>query len=399
MHTNHLGAKTLGNFNLRSAAGPAAAVALAMATAGAVAACGSSTASAGTTSRAQLSAVAAAVSTDHTLPKWTAPGPSLNASGLRGKRIYVIPITSQSPFEIQVEKADQEAAAAAGVKLTFYRNQGSVAEWVQGMNAAIAAKPDLIFLESAPDPRQLAPQLQAAKAAGIPVVASHIWDASDPNPPACVGCQNLTAIVRGPFAEAGRMMADWVINDSKGKANVLMVGIQGINSGDIVDAAEQSEYKKNCPGCTVKTVSLSLDQIGGGALAPVSTALTSNPSTTYVVPTFDLLISGTLASMNTSGRTGAKVVSFGGSADAMAQVADPTSPVAADVAEPIAWTAYANLDQALRLMAGLQPVKEATPARIFDKSNISQAGSAPAFDEAFGSDFKAGFLKVWKVAS
>ncbi len=94
----------------------------------------------------------------------------------------MIPI-SESGYETQLEASEKQAAAAAGIKLTFYPNQGDVAAWQQGMDTAIADNPNLIFLEAAPDPRQLQPQLAAAKKAGIPVLASHIWGTADPNPP------------------------------------------------------------------------------------------------------------------------------------------------------------------------------------------------------------------------
>ncbi|WP_196073057.1 sugar ABC transporter substrate-binding protein [Nakamurella alba] len=359
----------------------------------------SSTQAGSSASPQQLSAVAAAVEADSAVPSWTAPGPALDGSKLRGKSIYVIPITSQSPFEIQVEETEKEIAAKMGIELTFHTNQGTVAEWVQGMNSAIAAKPDLIFLQSAPDPRQLQPQIAAANAAGIPVVASHIWDAKDPQAPDCIGCTGLAAVVKGPFSDAGRMMADWVINDSKGTANVLMVGIKGINSGDVVNAAEQAEYAANCPGCKVTTVSLTLDQISGGSLQAVSSALSADPGIDYIVPTFDILVDGTIASMNTSNRAdGVKVVSFGGTSSVMAQVANPDSVVAADVAEPLAWTAYANLDQAFRIILGMPPVEAATPARVFDKTTISNAGAAPAYADGFGTEFADGYWKLWGLA-
>ncbi|KAF0957166.1 hypothetical protein MLGJGCBP_07881 [Rhodococcus sp. T7] len=374
------------------------AISIAMAGALSLGACGvGATNGGGATSEAQLSAAAANVESYGQVPEWTAPGPALDVSQLRGKRIFVIPITSGSAFEVQVEEAEKEIASKLGIDITFYTNQGTVAEWVQGMNAAIAAKPDLIFLESAPDPRQLQPQLKAAGEAGIPVVASHIWDKGDPNPPACTGCEGLDAIVRGPFADSGRMMADAVINDSKGKANVLMVGIQGINSGDIVNKAQSEEYEQNCPGCRVKEITLTLDQISGGALQAVTSALTSDPTIDYIVPTFDILVTGVVASMNTANRSeGTKVVSFGGTSDVMALLADPKSPVIADVAEPIRWSAYANLDQAFRLMLGMAPALETTPARLFDKSNVSEAG-APAYTGGFGDAYVDGYLELWSV--
>jgi ribose transport system substrate-binding protein len=359
---------------------------------------GAATTAAGGSGASGLAAAAAAVKAGLALPTWKAPGPSIDGTKLKGKKIFVIPITSQSAFVQQVEPAMQEAADAAGVTLTFFTNQGKPDQWVQGMNAAIAAKPDLIFLEAAPDPRLLQPQLQAAKAAGIPVVASHIWDEKDPDAPGCVGCENLTAVVKGPFSQAGAMTASWTVNDSQGKANVLLVGIQGINSGDLVIAAQKATFSAQCPECKVKVVSLTLDQITDGAIQPVTTALTADPGINYIIPSFDILTAGTVASLKISNRTeGTKVLGFGGTGVVMGMVADPTSNVAMDAAEPLAWTAYANMDQAFRILAGMSPVQSVTPARIFDRTNISQAGSAPNYADGFGSDFKAGFLKLWNL--
>jgi ABC-type sugar transport system substrate-binding protein len=39
------------------------------------------------------------------------------------------------------------------VKLIQFNNEGTPAQWVNGMNQAIAQKVDLIILEGSPDPR------------------------------------------------------------------------------------------------------------------------------------------------------------------------------------------------------------------------------------------------------
>lgn len=346
-----------------------------------------------------VAAAKTAVEAARQVPAWTAPGAAIDPTKLRGKKVFVIPI-SESSYETQLEKQEKVAAAKVGVKLTFYPNQGAVADWVKGMTTAIAQKPDLIFLESAPDPRQLGPQLQAAKKAGIPVVASHNWDTEDPNAPKCLGCEYLSGVVKGPFSEGGRLGADWVINDSKGTADVVIVTINGINAATEMTAAAKAEYKKNCPNCKVKVVSLALTDISNGAISAVTSALAADPKVDYLNSQFDLLIPGVLASMQVGNHgKGIKVFSYNGTTPGMEQVAKSGGPVEMDVAEPVGWTAFANLDQVFRVLAGMPAVQETNPLRIFDRTNISDAGGPPNYDGGFGTAYQTGFFRLWGVGS
>ena len=358
----------------------------------------SSSSAGGGDAAADLKSVARLVHQAQSVPKWTAPGLALDGAKLRGKSIYVIPITSQSSFELEVEQADRVLAAKAGVKLTFYTNQGAPSQYVAGMNQAIAAKPSAILLESGVSPDSIGPQILAATKAGIPVIDTHVWDASDPQAPNCEQCANLSAVVKGPFRETGRDMADWVINDSKGKADVLLAGLQGVISSPEVEQAEEAEFKKYCPACKVKLVTETLAQLADSPNQGVSTALSADAKINYVIPTFDALVPGVLGSLNTSDRaSGVKLVSFGGTTTGMADVANSNNPMQAEVAEPIAWAAAANLDQTFRLILGMKQVQEATPARLFTKGTISEAGSAPDYDTGFGTAFHTGFLKLWNL--
>jgi ribose transport system substrate-binding protein len=124
-----------------------------------------------------------------------------------------------NPFNQSIEETMQEIADRVGMELTIYANQGQASQWVQGMNAAIAANPDIIVLNTAPDPRLLQPQLEEAKAAGIPVLVTHFYDDSSPEPPDCDGCAaGVTALVTAPFYTAGEAAANWMIQDSNGTA-------------------------------------------------------------------------------------------------------------------------------------------------------------------------------------
>jgi ribose transport system substrate-binding protein len=331
------------------------------------------------------------------VPAFTAPGGPVDVAKLRGKKVFVIPI-EETPFTQAVEAGEKAAAKAAGVQLTFYPNQGEVSQWVQGMQTAIAQKPALIILDTAPDPRELQPQIAAAKAAGIPVLVTHFYDVTSPDPPACAGCAaGVTGIVKAPISIAGGAEADWIIADSGGKANVLIVGLNGLLPVPGMIAAADAQFKQYCPACKITTTAINLSQLGtAGAFGQVSSALVQDPGITYVDPLFDASIPGTLAAIEAAGKTSQiKIVSFNGSSFALQDVASGTSPVAADVAEPDAWVGYANMDQAFRIMAGQPTVNETTPIRIFDSANITQAGGSPGYASGYGSAYITGYYKLW----
>jgi ribose transport system substrate-binding protein len=330
-------------------------------------------------------------------PSFVAPGPSVNVPSLRGKRVFVVPL-AETPFTQAVEAGEKAAAKAAGVQITFYPNQGQVSQWVQGMTTAISQKPDLIILDTAPDPRQLQPQIAAAKAAGIPVLVTHFYDVSMPGPPSCAGCAaGVTAVVKAPISTAGAAEADWIINDSHGKANVLMVSLNGLLPVPGMLAAANAEFAKYCPGCKVKTVSINLNQLAtAGAFSQVSSALVQNPNLTYVNPLFDASVPGTMAAIQAAGKASKiRMIAFNGSSFALKDVASGTSPLRADVAEPDSWVGYSNMDQAFRVMTGMPAVTENTPIRLFDSSNISQAGGGPNYDTGYGDAYIQGFSSLW----
>jgi len=360
-------------------------------------ACGSSTPTASSSPAAVPSAVTDNLVKFTAIPVWQAPGPAIDPSKLRGKKIFAIPI-AETPFTQAVEAGEQAAATAAGVKITFFPNEGSPAAWVQGMQTAISQKPDLIELDTAPDPRSLQPQLAAAKAAGIPVIVTHFYDATMPDPPACDGCATgVTAVVKVPFTVVAQAQADWVINASKAKADVLIVSISGLLPVPPMETQLSSEYKQYCPDCKVKLVEVTLAQLGqAGPFSQVSSALVQDPNIDYVVPMFDALIPGTLGAVQAAGKANKiKMISFNGSSFALQDVASGTSPVVADVAEPDTWVGYASMDQAFRVMSGMAPVSEVTPFRIFDQSNISETGGGPNYSGGYGNAYATGFFQLW----
>jgi ribose transport system substrate-binding protein len=73
--------------------------------------------------------------------------------------------------------------------------------------------------------------------------------------------------------------------------------------------------------------------------------------------------------------------------------------VVMDVGEDLKWIAWAIMDQEMRIMAGLKPVKfENTPLMIFTSKNVDSAGVPPVQSKGYGNGFVTGYEKLWGLA-
>jgi ribose transport system substrate-binding protein len=329
------------------------------------------------------------------LPTFTPPGPAVDISKLKGKSMFVIPLVP-NPFNESIQNTMRDIAQKVGMKFTLYPNQGQASQWVQGMNQAITAKPDIIVLSTAPDPRVLQPQLKAAKAAGIPVVVTHFYDDSSPTPPACEGCAaGVTALVTAPFNVAGKAAADWIINDSGGKANTLVIGGADIlPSPGTVDTVKK-EFQDNCPDCKVTVANIPVSEWNTKTQGEVQAALNKDPTVNYVYPLYDAMVAGAVPAVQTLGRKGkVKVVSYNGSPYVLKYIQD-SNIAAMDVGEDTVGIGYASMDQSFRILTGMNTVDERTPIRIWDSTNVKEAGTPPETGVGYGNALPEGFAKLW----
>lgn len=329
------------------------------------------------------------------LPSFTAPGPSVDVSKLKGKSMFVIPLVP-NPFNESIQNTMRDIAQRVGMKFTLYPNQGQASQWVQGMNQAITAKPDIIVLSTAPDPRVLQPQLQAAKKAGIPVLVTHFYDDSSPVPPQCEGCAaGVTALVTAPFNVAGKAAADWIIADSGGKANTLVIGGADIlPSPATVDTVKQ-EFQTNCPGCKVTVANIPVSEWNTKTQGEVQAALNKDPNINYVYPLYDAMVAGAVPAVQTLGRANSvKVVSYNGSPYVLRYI-QQKNIAAMDVGEDTVGIGYASMDQAFRILNRMPTVPERTPIRIWDSTNVNDAGKPPKTGVGYGNALPDGFQKLW----
>ncbi|HZO96126.1 MAG TPA: sugar ABC transporter substrate-binding protein [Gaiellaceae bacterium] len=358
-----------------------AAAAVAAAVAGTGAAAGGSAGTAG--AKAYLDAHRA-------VPKFAAPGPAFDAEAKAGgKTIFVIPASSQVPFVATISNHITRIARMAGVKVKTWENQGQPSQWVQGMNAAIAQKANAIVLLAGNDPAGLQPQIKAAKAKGIPTIVAHLYDEHQPSAP------NVGGLVNIPYNVAGRLIADQAIVDTGGKADALVVTINQVKSTVPMVAGVKSEFAKYCSGCKLTFTDVTIADVATKIQPNVQAALTADPNINYVICLYDSAEAPfASAAIRAAGRVGkVKISTFNGTPEVLKDV-EKGDIITMDVGENLEWIGYAIVDQSMRIVGGLRPVKsEHVPVRVFDRSNIAQAG--PKFTSGWGTSYVRGYQKLW----
>jgi ribose transport system substrate-binding protein len=343
---------------------------------------------------ADLAYVKAQITKAKAIPKFIPPGPAFDAKKAAGKTIFNIPISSAIPFVKTIDEAMQAVAKRVGVKFIEFPTQGQPSQWVQGINQAVSQKVDLIDLQAAPNPYFLQPQLKAAKKAGIPVTVTHLFDIHQPFPP------NVTALVPIDFTTAARWEADWAILQTKGHANVFIIKSAEVVPSNTIVAAMQDEFQKHCgSACKTKVVNVPVTDWATKIQSEVQSALTADPGINYVIPIYDSMSQFAAPAITAAGRVGkVHIATFNGTPFVM-KMLQTGNIVDFEVGENLDWIGYGNMDQNMRILAGLKPVKtEHLALRAFTKDNINQAGTPPRVNVGYGTAYLKGYNRLWGLS-
>jgi ribose transport system substrate-binding protein len=120
---------------------------------------------------------------------------------------------SDNPYRIAETKSLRDEAAKRGIQLVVTDAQGQTAKQVSDVEDLIARRVDFLLLA----PRTydgLAPALQAAKAAKIPVILVDRAAAGTPG-------QDYVTLLASNYVEQGRRAAEWLARQSGGKARIV----------------------------------------------------------------------------------------------------------------------------------------------------------------------------------
>jgi ribose transport system substrate-binding protein len=351
-------------------------------------------------SKADQAGAQAAVDAHRGVPKFIAPGPKFDASPAKGKRIALVPDYPTLPFVQEINAGLKAAAKASGLTIDDCSNDGTVGGWVKCFDRAIASKPAAIVLDGSPSPSQLQPQINAAKRAGIPVIANHVpLDAEFP--PGTLPATNttgLTAIQPGPFPLGAKLMADYAVAQDGDKVNALIITANEAPASRGMVKMIQNELKAKCPSCQNTVINVPIVDWATKLQDATRTALLRDPKINWAMPIYDGAMAQVVPGVQAAQRKGkVKVTGFNGQGFALTGIANGT--VASTMGENLEWTGWSTIDRVLRVVVNPKApqgkVIADTPVRVWDSKDISEAGSPPVPTKGYGVSYQSDYQKLW----
>jgi ribose transport system substrate-binding protein len=283
----------------------------------------------------------------------------------------------------------KEAAKALGARLTIIKAGADAESIGQAFDSAIAQKPDVV-LENAIDPSLWTSQRKKLAALGIPVVAQ--------TTPVEAG-NGISFALIGPevWTRMGKLMADWVVSKSEGKAKAALFWPPQLPVFKFYADSFKQELSKACPSCDVELVTVPASEIGTPRLSNrVVSYLQANPDVKYVTMGFGSMAIGVPQALAAAGLTkDIQIVSNSGGPTNFQYIKNGQQTM--DLAMDLAVQAWIGADAAARLATG-QEIAEPDPLppiQFLTKDNLT-------FDPSklFISDpnYKQHFEELWAAA-
>jgi ABC-type sugar transport system substrate-binding protein len=371
--------------------------ALGGATALALAACSSSgpSSSSNAISAAKLASLKATVAKAEQPPKWTAPGPAVSASVLRGKSLLVMPINSEIDACNSQAEDFKALGTALGAKVTYFSDAGVPTQWVTGIQDATSAHDAALVMLCGIIPGAVAPQLQAAHKAGLAVVDGNYNETSNYKL-----LDGVTSVNTAPGVADD--VDDALVKLDGKPIHALVVASDSVIQGPAAIAAAASAVKSACPKtCTVNNVTVPIQNWASDTQSDVDSALLAHPDINAVIVTFDGMVPYTLPAVEQVHRKGLQIYTWGGSRSIVKLMLKKNSLVAADPAPDEQWDAYEAMDQVIRL---LNHKPAASVSSEVDPNRFWVPSITPSFfgpggtygNEGYGGNaFINGFRKLW----
>jgi len=283
-----------------------------------------------------------------------APGPAVTGdiSSLKGGEIWFIPIAYQFvPYFAVQEAGLKEAFGEIGMTVRTCDAAADPTIAAKCIDDAVTAGAKAIVTGAVTYP--FAPNaFDAAKKAGVKIIygdAGYPSETGNTDP-----WEDGVAYVSFDGALATSIVADWMIVDSKGSANVLAIRVSDTDwTKATMSNGAVKEFEKNCPNCKVVVVDSNAAQTPERP-SVVAGAIAANPDTNYVLPNYDSTVapSGALEGVQNAGYLdkikggtttgqlpGLKLISQGRFLNI-------------NVGQNVTQEAWAGADQAIRLLLG-----------------------------------------------
>lgn len=285
-----------------------------------------------------------------------------------GKRILILQCSSTGQGCVNEASVSSGLAEKLGWTVDVVDGKFDPVVWNQAVKQAAESGVDGIISISA-DPNLMGEAMEIVQDKGIPFVLTNQF-------PADTDIGGIGAYVGPDPVTGGHDIADWIIADSGGQANVLLLDAPGFPAVILRTASVAEKLEADCPDCTIEKVDVSGTTMATTLAPQVTSRLQQNPDIDYVVAMDDCCVNFVYQGIQQAGRTAdTKVVSVGGFAEQLQSLKTGTPPLAANLATPQPFMAWLSIDSLARLMADA-PVEQQywpAPQRLWTTANISEA--------------------------
>jgi ribose transport system substrate-binding protein len=308
----------------------------------------------------------------------------------QGKRVYYL--EQDIPVMKLIGDEAEQAAGILGIEFTRVPAGSTPESWGRAFDRAVQDAPDVVLAGPIPA-AVVGSQLAQLAAKQIPVV---VWTSVDVPKPGNGITLNFDTIAF--YKRQGRLMADWVTADSKGKAKAVLFNIPDFPSLAPLARAFESRLKSVCPGCSLDKVAVGAQSIGTELPGRVTSYLQEKPDTNYVVAGFGDMFIGVPDAVAGAGVTGnVKLVTQSGGQLNYQYV--KSGQQAVEGATPFGLYSWKLMDTAARVVTGASPAPdqaELVPTQLLTKKDIRFNLNEPWPGV---KDYQADFKKLWNVQS
>lgn len=324
------------------------------------------------------------------LPRFSPPGPAIDPTPLKGKLVFTIPVSTAIPFCSVVDQQMTDFATRAGLSFQAWQNNSQLAQWAQGFTAAQEHQAALINVFCGLDPATVAPQIREALAAHIPVVAAHTYAAGQPQ------LEGLSAIVYGAYIPAALLEADWIIRQTNGEADLLVITSPSTANSPFIQKALADEFAHYCPACKLRYIGVNAPDWPTKIGPQVQSAILADPKLNYILPIYDGMVQFVMPSIVATGAGDhVKIASFNAT-PAVLDMIRTGNIVTFDIGEDTTWLAGAIIDQDMRLLLGKPLIAGyVSGLRAFTKANVADAGVPAKFGTGYGDSAAKGYAALW----
>lgn len=351
-------------------------------------------------SASKLAQLRAVITQAEQAPQWTAPGPAVSASAVRGKSALVMPVNDQIDACDTQAQDFQQLGQQLGLNVTVYEDVGEPPQWAAGLQQATSNHDNAAVMLCGIPNVLVAPQLAAAHQAGVSIVDGNYNEVPDS---AYAGLDGETAVntIQGITDDVD----DAILQQNGKPLHALVVSSPSIVQGPSAAQAATTAVNDVCPStCSVVNLNIQIQDWATQAQSEIHQQLVAHPNINAVIIVFDGIVQFAIPAVQQVRRLGLEIYTWGGSRTVESYMLQKGSLIAADAGPDENWDAYESMDQVIRLLGGHPAASvntEVAPNRFWTAANVAQffgAGGSYGNEGYGGNAFINGFRGLWGLS-